>query len=112
MEIKEWYGAKTLYQVRSNTVTSPNKLYEERIVLIKANSFDDAILKAEEEAKRYANGDPVITYLEYVNVFKLYSEKILDKTEVFSLMRESKYTPDKYIDRYFDTGKERNKKTT
>jgi hypothetical protein len=107
MEEKEWYGAKTLYQVQSNTVESPNKLYEERVVILKASSLDDAIDEAEKEARQYASDGSGITFLGYVNVFKLVSEKIKDKTEVFSLMRESRLRANKYIDRYFDTGKER-----
>jgi hypothetical protein len=110
MEIQEWYGAKTLYQIHSNTVEKLNKLYEERVIVLKASSFDDAIAEAEEEAKRYANDVSGITFLGYVNIFKLFSENIIDKTEVFSLMRESNLGPNKYIDRYFDTGKERTKK--
>jgi hypothetical protein len=107
MEVKEWYGVKSLYEVQNNTVTSPSHLYEERIVVLRARSFNEAIIEAEKEAKRYAGEESGITYLEYVNVFKLTSEEIQDKTEVFSLMRESELGPDKYIDRYFDTGKER-----
>jgi hypothetical protein len=44
-----------------------------------------------------------------VNVFQLSDENIKNKTEVFSLMRESQLTPNKYIDRYFDTGHEKTK---
>ncbi len=111
MEIKGWYGAKTLYEVKSSSIEANNKLYEERVVLIKAVSFEDAIRKAEEEAFDYANDDSGFVYLGFVNAFKLVDEKIRDKTEVFSLMRESNLKPKKYIDRYFDTGLERTKHT-
>lgn len=107
MEEKVWYGAKTLYQVQTNTVESPKKLYEERVVILKASSLDNAIVEAEKEARQYASDDSGITYLEYVNVFKLISQEIRDKTEVFSLMRESRLGANKYIDRYFNTGNER-----
>jgi len=107
MEEKEWYGAKTLYQVQSNIIESPNKLYEERVVILKASSLDNAIAEAEKEASQYASVDSGITYIGYVNVFKIGSDKIHDKTEVFSLMRESRLEANKYIDRYFDTGNER-----
>lgn len=51
-----WFGARTIYRVeKSNTVASPNKLYEERIVLISANSADEALVNAEKEAEIYAS---------------------------------------------------------
>jgi hypothetical protein len=109
MEVKEWYGAKTVYQIESNTVQSPQKLYEERIIVLKAASFDDAICEAEREAGLYANDASGIRYLGYVNVFKLFGEEIQDKTEVFSLMRESELNSEEYIDRHLDTGTERTK---
>jgi hypothetical protein len=109
MEVKEWYGAKTVYQVESNTVQSPQKLYEERIIILKATSFDDAISEAEREAELYAHDESGIKYLGYVNVFKIFDEEIQDKTEVFSLMRESDLNSEEYIDRHLDTGTERTK---
>lgn len=106
---KGWYGAKTVYQVNGSSNKGNNKLYEERVVIVEANSFDEAILKAEKEALDYASDDSGLIYLGYVNVFKLSSEKIKDKTEVFSLMRENHLSPKKYIDKYFDTGLEHTK---
>lgn len=104
-----WFGARTIYRVeKSNTVTSENKLYEERVVLFDANSFDEAITKAEKEAETYASNTN-LTYLGYVNVFALYNNKIEDGTEVYSLMRESELEADVYIDKFFDTGSERTK---
>jgi hypothetical protein len=102
-----WFGARTIYRVeKSNTINHPNKLYEERVVLISANSIDDALAKAEKEAEIYAS-DTDMTYLGYVNVFELYHNKIEDGTEVYSLMRESELEADAYIDKFFDTGSER-----
>ena len=106
MTTKEWYTAKTIYSVNQKTVKDAMKLYEERVVLIKATSFDEAILVAEKEANNYADKNDM-KYLKYVNVFKLYEKRIKHKTEVFSLMRHSKLAPNKYIDKHFDTGKER-----
>lgn len=104
-----WFGARTVYRVeQSNTVTSPNNLYEERVVLISGNSFDDAIAKAEKEAEIYASNTDM-NYLGYVNVFELYHSKIEDGTEVYSLMRESELEADAYLDRFIDTGSERTK---
>ena len=59
-------------------------LYEERVVLIKATSFDEAIIEAEKEAKEYADEGSGIDYPGYVNVYELDDEEIKDKAEIYS----------------------------
>lgn len=57
-----WYGVKTLYRVeargraaRKDSDFDPDAtLVEERVVLVRARSFDDAIARAEKEARAYA----------------------------------------------------------
>lgn len=107
METKEWYGAKTVYEFLGNT-TPPSRLYEERIIVLQAESFDDAISIAEQEAAEYS--DERIKYLGYVNVFKLYDEKIENKTEVFSLLRTSDLEANNYLNTFFVTGSEHTQK--
>lgn len=59
-----WYGVKTLYRTRAiGPPSDPDEHYdpdstmlEERIVVFRARSFDDAIRKGELEAEAYANG--------------------------------------------------------
>ncbi len=103
----EWFGAKTLYEHTDRQEADGSNLFEERIVLILADNFDDAILKSEVEGNDYAYDDSGIKYLGYVNVFKLFDSEIADKTEVFSLMRSSQLKSNEYINTFFDTGKER-----
>ncbi len=104
----EWYGARTIYLHNARKVETSN-LYEERIVLIKANDFFDAITKAELEGEKYAKEESEIEYLGFVNVFKLFESRIKDKTEVYSLMRESKLNSEDYLSTFFDTGSEKTK---
>lgn len=95
-----WFGARTLFLHKA----FPGQTYEERINVIQAYSEDDALLKAEEIAKQYA--DESTEFLNYTIVFEMFDD-LGDKAEVFSLMRESDLAPEDYIDRYFDTGSER-----
>lgn len=65
-----WYGVKTLY--RTTVVGTPNlvdryyeegaTLVEERVVLFRARSFNEAAAKAEQEAREYARGKRVNRY--------------------------------------------------
>lgn len=108
METHKWYGARSVYEVVGRgSEENGTRLFEERIVLVKANSFDGAIAEAEQEALAYAHKASGFVYLGYVNVYKLVGEEVSNKTEVYSLMRESALPPQEYIDKFFDTGLER-----
>jgi len=101
-----WYGVKCIFQMDIKARIEGANLYEERIVLIKAASFDEAILKAEKEAEEYTKRDDRITYLGFANAFHIFGNKIKNGSEVYSLIRESKLKPNKYLDKFYDTGTE------
>lgn len=109
MAAKEWYGARTIYRLdRYTSEYDSTFLYEERIVVTKATSFDNAIAQAEKKTANYA-AESEITYLGFVNVFKIVDDSITNNTEIYSLVRESKLLSIDYLDRFFDTGSERTK---
>ena len=97
----KWFGVKTL--TRWEAIGKPKSidgnfdadatLIEERIVLIRARNFDEAIKKGENEAKRnlseYKNfyGQKVKQrYLEVCDAFELFDEPNENGVEVFSLI--------------------------
>ncbi len=51
-------------------------MYEERIILLRARSFDEAIGRAEKEAEEYCHDLDGCKYVGYVDVFHLSDEKI------------------------------------
>lgn len=84
--------------------------YEERITAWNANSFEEAIDKAEKECKEYVASDDLIDeHLDLFQAFMLDTDiaNIKDGTEVFSLIRDSDLAPSDYINSFFDTGHER-----
>lgn len=97
----KWFGVKTL--TRWEAISKPKSidenfdkdatLIEERIVLIKARNFDEAIRKGEKEAKNslseYKNfyGQKVKQrYLEICDAFELFDEPNENGVELFSLI--------------------------
>ena len=98
-----WYGVRTVCE-HVNRNRRRDRLYEERIVLIRATSFDEALVKAEDEVNCYAVEGT--RYLGYAMAFELFEEPG-EGIEVFSLMRESRLEPKRYVDKFFDTGRER-----
>ena len=81
--------------------------YEERMTLWRAASLDDAIERAEEEAREYASTikESPGTYLGLAQAYMLADEPG-DGAEIFSLVRRSKLPHDEYLDAFFDTGDE------
>lgn len=100
----KWFSVKTLY--RWDTVDKPQgpdrfydpdaTLLEERVVLIKANSFSEATQKAKQEAQDYVRSpggfinpygqNMKISFLNCYDCFELFDNPA-DKVEVFSTIR-------------------------
>lgn len=99
---KLWYSARTIYEHDE----PGDGLFEERIVLIRAADFDEALRRAEDEAKTYAEAVGG-TYTGYASLYEIAEDDIGDGAEVFSLMRDSDLPADDYIERFFATGSER-----
>jgi len=97
-----WFSARSVYEHDK----PGDGLFEERIVLLRAGGFEEALEKAEAEAMRYAE-QVGGTYTGYVSVFEIAVETLADGSEVFSLMRDSDLEADDYIDHFFATGDER-----
>lgn len=81
--------------------------YEERIVLLKATSFEHASLLAEEEARTYAFDNSECVYTGFLNIYHLFDADVGHGTEVWSLMRTSGLDTKSYLDTFYDTGAER-----
>lgn len=95
----KWFGVKTVLRTEAQGVpTSQDSSYdseatlvEERVLLVRARSFAEAIVKAESEVKEYASGQysnhygQVIKqrYLGACDVFELYEDPA-SQVEVFS----------------------------
>ncbi len=98
-----WYSARCLFcQERSG---QPNT-YEERVILIRAEGWDQAFQIAEDEAKEYAATGEGWSYTGFVELFHLFESTIGDRSEIFSLIRSSNLSESEFIDRYYDDGSE------
>lgn len=95
-----WFGVRCVFRWSSPPT------YEERITLWRAESLDDAIAKAEEEAVVYARRLES-EYLDIAQAYWIGPDEPGHGAEVFSLMRDSELEPDEYLDTFYDTGHER-----
>ena len=100
-----WYGVRLVY--RHSRVTG--QTYEERILIIRAGTAEEAISEAEKISSREYEDDTTerLGYAMTFNIFDCNGPCLESGTEVFSLMRDSSLTPDDYLERFHFTGKER-----
>lgn len=109
MSRASWYSVRCIFQWRGPGKRR-RRVYEERITLWRAVSFDEAIAKAEAEAMDYlANTDRPFRYLSLAQAYWLGEwDEPGNGVEVFSMLRESNRKPKDYLTRFFDTGRENN----
>lgn len=98
-----WYGVRSICRTAAD---HGGWSYEERIVVFRDSDFDGAISQARAEADEYADALEGFEYLDMFQVYRLDGE-IGSGTEVFSLIRGSSLDSDAYVNRFFDTGTER-----
>jgi hypothetical protein len=109
MSDEPWYGAKCVF-LHTEIESAPGQVYEERVILVRAESFDDAISRAEVMAEEYARDVDGCSYTGFIDVFHIYDEDIGHGSEVYSLMRTSDLSREEYLNRFYDTGAERTRK--
>jgi hypothetical protein len=98
-----WFSARCVFRHQR---VGQSMSYEERIILIRADSEEQAILMAERDAKEYAATSEGCWYTGYVDLFQIFDTEIGHRTELFSLIRSSDLSERAYLDRFFDTGAE------
>jgi len=101
------FGIRSVIELAPRPQGKAKHLYEERITVWRAPDINEAIARAEREARVYAKGER--GPLPLFQAYSLYDDVTFtgDSVEVFSLIRESDLLPAKYLDTFFDTGKEK-----
>ncbi|HET6509895.1 MAG TPA: hypothetical protein VFG42_24090 [Baekduia sp.] len=102
-----WFAVRCVF--RSERHDAERSVYEERITLWQAADLDAAIAVAAEEAQAYAE-DTESEYAGLAQAYELFDEPG-SGAEIFSLMRDSTLDADAYLDRFFDTGAERRRRS-
>jgi hypothetical protein len=97
------YSVRCFFEWSAREGMKKKHLYEERITIWKTSDFDQAIELAEKDAKIYAESIDA-EYLELAQGFYLFDDIESSGKEIYSLLRESNLKPEKYLDRFFDTG--------
>ncbi|WP_055585280.1 hypothetical protein [Peterkaempfera griseoplana] len=99
-EPEAWYGARTFHR----WLTWEGRPYEERVVLFRARSLDEAVELAERESAEYA-GENGFEALGMVQVYRISvgDQQVGAGTEVFSQLHALDLPANEFLDRY-DSG--------
>lgn len=81
-----WYAVRNLYHF--GTKENGRNIFEERIVCIEANDFEEANRKASEESAAYAKENNFEAHSEQVT-YKQDGEPLIDGYELWSVLYES-----------------------
>lgn len=102
------YGCKTYIKLKIKGALC----YEERVLKISAESFEEAISLAEKSSISYASSVGG-SYVDYVQCYqaKEYSDEN-SVTEIYSLLRQSELGASEFLDLYEDSGGEFTSKNT
>lgn len=99
-----WYSCKCIF-VSTRDDTTCDFTYEERITLWSAVDADSAIKLAEDEAVTYSKENQT-KYTGFCTSFQLFDQPI-DGKEIYSIIRNSDFDTEQYLDEHYDTGEER-----
>jgi hypothetical protein len=101
-----WYSVKCLFHHPTRKADGEDFLYEERVTLWKAESFEEAHRMAEEEARRYA-AEAKCVFVASTDSFHLFEEELSAGAEVYSSMRGSNLQPTAYRKTFCVTARDR-----
>lgn len=91
-----WYAARCVFRHEGLRDTLGRTIYEERIVLLRADSSEHAFDLAEVEAAAYAASNEFCTFTGHVDLFHLFDAEVGHGSEIYSLMRASLLNPADY----------------
>ena len=105
------YGTRCIIDMTPESINSKKYLYEERITVWRANDIDEAIDKSEKEVREYCKANGGMAYTGLCQAYWMFDSIEKDGVEVFSLLRESNLECDNYLDRFFSTEDEKQKRS-
>jgi len=99
---KLWFSARTVFEHDK----PGDGLFEERIVLLRAADFEEALARAE---AAFLRGEGQAEIEELRNTLALADQigGTVERPDLELLMRDSDLPADQYIDRFYTTGDER-----
>lgn len=93
-----WYAVRTVYQF--GTKSDGTNIFEERVVVFEADSFDDALSKADAESRKYEQDNGFVAHEDQM-AYQQDGDRLIDGYEVWSQLFEARSSLSEfYSERY------------
>jgi hypothetical protein len=102
MSHQSWYSVRSVFGSELTEEGRPRRAFEERVVLFRAASFEEALAKGEVEAKRYAADSTRCTMLDHLVAFHIHDEDLRDGDEVWSCIRDADVSDGDFLRRIYE----------
>jgi hypothetical protein len=96
-----WYSVRSIFRSDMIEDGKPRRTFEERVVLFRAASFDEALAKGEAEARHYAADWPHPKVFERIVAFHVHDDELREGDEVWSCIRDSEETDEEFEQRVY-----------
>ena len=102
MEEQQWYSVRSVFRSDKIVDGRPVRMFEERVVVFRAASSEEALVKGRAEAQRYTEGETHPKLLNYIVAFGIWEEELREGEEVWCCFRETDVSDEEFLDRVYD----------
>lgn len=99
---QQWYSVRSIFKLPASTDGQRPPLFEERVVIFRATTPEEALAKARAEAKRYSEGETRPRMLDHMVVFSLWGEDLREGEEVWSCLRQLNVSDEEFLERVYE----------
>ena len=98
---QQWYSVRSTFRLDRTVDGKAERLFEERVVVFRAASSEEALARGRAEAKQYSEGEAHPKMLEHIVAFCLWEEELREGEEVWSCLRQSDESDEQFLDRVY-----------
>jgi hypothetical protein len=99
---QQWYSVRSIFKLSGSSDGQRPPLFEERVVILRAASPEQALEKGRAEAKRYSQGETQPRMLAHIVVFSILEEELAEGEEVWSCLRKIEISDEEFLDRIYE----------
>ena len=99
---QQWYSVRSIFRLPGSSDGQRPPLFEERVVIFRAASPEEALEKGRAEAKRYSEGETQPRMLAHIVVFSIWEDKLAEGEEVWSCLRQLDISDEQFLDQIYE----------
>jgi hypothetical protein len=97
MTHQAWYSVRSVFRSDTTEDGEPRRAFEERVVLFRATSFEEALAKGEAEARGYASDILRGVMLDHVVACHIHDDDLSEGDEVWSCVRDLDTSDEQFL---------------